>query len=203
MIAASPALRAGLAALLAAQEINVIGAAAAFPSLEPRIAEQADVFVVEDVPLTGLRELLDPARTQGALLLGDDPGARIAELDRLRALPLAGWGWLESAVTGEALRNALRAVASGLVVLTPEHAPHVLRAMRPARDEAEDPALTAREREVLELAARGLPSKAIAGALGVSESTVKFHLSAIYAKLGAASRTEAVSRAAQLGLITL
>jgi DNA-binding NarL/FixJ family response regulator len=63
--------------------------------------------------------------------------------------------------------------------------------------------LTPRELEVLELVSQGLPSKLIAHALGVSESTVKYHLSSIYAKLGVASRTEAVSRAARLGLITL
>jgi DNA-binding CsgD family transcriptional regulator len=63
--------------------------------------------------------------------------------------------------------------------------------------------LTPREIEVLERVSRGLPSKLIAQRLEVSESTIKFHLSSIYAKLGVASRTEAVSRAARLGLITL
>ena len=63
--------------------------------------------------------------------------------------------------------------------------------------------LTAREKEVLQHMAEGLANKQIALALGISEHTVKFHLSALYAKLGAASRTEAVKRGIELGLISL
>jgi DNA-binding NarL/FixJ family response regulator len=66
-----------------------------------------------------------------------------------------------------------------------------------------DEALTAREREVLELLSRGLPNKLIARRLQISEHTVKFHVSSIYAKLGATSRTDAVSRGVRSGLITL
>jgi DNA-binding NarL/FixJ family response regulator len=66
-----------------------------------------------------------------------------------------------------------------------------------------DEALTAREREVLELLSRGLPNKLIARRLQISEHTVKFHVSSIYAKLGATSRTDAVSRGVRRGLITL
>jgi DNA-binding NarL/FixJ family response regulator len=66
-----------------------------------------------------------------------------------------------------------------------------------------DEALTAREREVLELLSRGLPNKLIARRLEISEHTVKFHVSSIYAKLGASSRTDAVSRGVRRGLITL
>ena len=64
-------------------------------------------------------------------------------------------------------------------------------------------ALTAREIQVLELLAEGLPNKAIAGRLGISDQTVKFHVSSISGKLGAANRTEAVRRAVRRGLITL
>ena len=64
-------------------------------------------------------------------------------------------------------------------------------------------ALTVREREVLELLSRGLPNKLIARRLQISEHTVKFHVSSIYAKLGATSRTDAVSRGVRRGLITI
>jgi DNA-binding NarL/FixJ family response regulator len=64
-------------------------------------------------------------------------------------------------------------------------------------------ALTRREIEVLELLAEGMPNKAIAARLAISDQTVKFHVSSICGKLGAANRTEAVRRAMRRGLITL
>jgi DNA-binding NarL/FixJ family response regulator len=72
------------------------------------------------------------------------------------------------------------------------------------RDEpAFDEPLTHREIQVLELLAEGLPNKAIASRLGISDQTVKFHVSSISGKLGAANRTDAVRRAVRRGLITL
>ncbi|HAH01156.1 MAG TPA: DNA-binding response regulator [Ktedonobacter sp.] len=63
--------------------------------------------------------------------------------------------------------------------------------------------LTERELEVLKLLAQGMPNKEIASQLVISERTAKFHVSSIMGKLGATNRTEAVSLAAQKGLITL
>ena len=63
--------------------------------------------------------------------------------------------------------------------------------------------LTPREIEVLELVAEGWPNRAIAGRLGISDQTVKFHLASITGKLGAANRTDAVRRGVRAGLITL
>ena len=63
--------------------------------------------------------------------------------------------------------------------------------------------LTAREIDVLELVAEGLPNKAIAERLGISDQTVKFHLASILGKLGASNRTVAVRRAVRAGLVTL
>ncbi|MGE5242904.1 MAG: response regulator transcription factor [Betaproteobacteria bacterium] len=75
----------------------------------------------------------------------------------------------------------------------------------PAHDEAlavEEP-LTPRELDVLERLAEGLPNKAIAARLGISDQTVKFHVASICGKLGAANRTDAVRRAVRRGLIAL
>jgi len=69
-------------------------------------------------------------------------------------------------------------------------------------DEGVEP-LTPREVDVLALMAEGLPNKAIADRLGISDQTVKFHVAAICGKLGAANRTEAVRRALHRGLIPL
>jgi DNA-binding NarL/FixJ family response regulator len=75
-------------------------------------------------------------------------------------------------------------------------------------DQAEDTldvgeSLTAREGEVLALLAEGLPNKAIAATLGISDQTVKFHVAAIIGKLGAANRTDAVRRAVRRGLVVI
>ena len=79
---------------------------------------------------------------------------------------------------------------------------------RPAFDSRDDEIaqteeLTPREVQVLELLAEGLPNKAIAERLRISDQTVKFHVSSISGKLGAANRTDAVRRAVRRGLITL
>jgi DNA-binding NarL/FixJ family response regulator len=64
-------------------------------------------------------------------------------------------------------------------------------------------ALTAREQEVLAHVAQGMPNKAIAEALGISDQTVKFHVAAIIGKLGASNRTDAVRRAIRRGLVVI
>jgi DNA-binding NarL/FixJ family response regulator len=73
---------------------------------------------------------------------------------------------------------------------------------RPIADVEEEP-LTRRELEVLELLALGLPNKAIAARLDISDQTVKSHVASICGKLGAANRTDAVRIAVRQGLITL
>ena len=73
----------------------------------------------------------------------------------------------------------------------------------PHSEEAFEEPLTPREVEVLELLAEGLPNKANAARLGISDQTVKFHVAAICGKLGAANRTDAVRRAIRRGLVSL
>jgi DNA-binding NarL/FixJ family response regulator len=95
---------------------------------------------------------------------------------------------------------AVRAVGEGLVVIDPAFPASIL----PTRGElsgSPTEELTPREIEVLQLVAEGLPNKQIGVHLGISEHTVKFHVDAILGKLGAHSRTEAVTRAARLGLL--
>jgi DNA-binding NarL/FixJ family response regulator len=73
----------------------------------------------------------------------------------------------------------------------------------PPDDEEIPEPLTAREVQVLELLAEGLPNKAVARRLGISDQTVKFHVASLSGKLGAANRTDAVRRAVRRGLIAL
>ena len=75
--------------------------------------------------------------------------------------------------------------------------------LRPAPATEAPEALTPREAEVLALLGEGLSNRAIADRLGISERTAKFHASSILAKLGAASRAEAIVRAARLGLLVI
>ncbi|WP_019501622.1 response regulator transcription factor [Pseudanabaena sp. PCC 6802] len=101
---------------------------------------------------------------------------------------------------------AVLAAAAGLIVLTNDtlemligNAPNHNRELAPLPPQA----LTAREIEVLDLLAEGQGNKAIAKRLAISEHTVKFHISSIFSKLNAQSRTEAVTLGARLGLILL
>jgi DNA-binding NarL/FixJ family response regulator len=93
---------------------------------------------------------------------------------------------------------ALRAVAANLVVLEPELAPSPASALGPGSTD-----FTRREREVLGLLAEGLSNRLIAGRLGISEHTAKFHVNALLEKLHASTRTEAVVKAARTGVLVL
>ena len=108
---------------------------------------------------------------------------------------------------------AIADVERGLVRVGPDidaviMTPRAWRHGGPALVSTEPPAsliesLTTREREVLELVADGLSNREIARTLEISEHTVKFHLAAIFGKLGVSSRTEAVRRGLQLGLVQI
>ena len=101
------------------------------------------------------------------------------------------------AIVGEADTMAEARAAGDAVdafVVVPERAD----AVEPLADP-----LTRRELDVLGLLADGLPNKAIAARLGISDQTVKFHVAAICGKLGAANRTDAVRRAIRRGLVSV
>jgi two-component system, NarL family, response regulator YdfI len=122
------------------------------------------------------------------------------------------WAYLLKEAGTAELARAIEAVGSGLVVVQP---PLDRRLFTPANlspdpfpagegeTRAEVEALTAREHEVLQLVAEGLPNKLIALKLGISEHTVKFHVTSILSKLDASSRTEAVRLGARRGLVVL
>jgi two-component system, NarL family, nitrate/nitrite response regulator NarL len=103
---------------------------------------------------------------------------------------------------GQRLSAALFAIVQHIAVLEDSLAVPGLRAHRPDEGLKVDP-LTPRESEALQLLAQGLSNKEIAQRLKISEHTAKFHVNAILSKLGVQSRTEAVVRAARLGLILI
>ena len=112
-------------------------------------------------------------------------------------------GRLPADASDAQLAAAVHALAHGLSVSLPAapHPQHAMVAAALARELAEP--LTARELEVLELMAKGLANREIAGALGISSHTAKFHVAQILDKTGSATRTEAVRQGLRLGLIGL
>ena len=101
---------------------------------------------------------------------------------------------LPTSLSAVQLDAALRAAAAGLRVSLPGDAP---------LDDPARPVLTPRELDVLTCLGEGLSNKAVARRLGISAHTVKFHLEAVFIKLGAASRAEAVAKGLRRGLILL
>lgn len=205
IVAAYPSVRAGLRTLLENEPgIRVLAARADLADEDaPEPAGQPDALLI-DVEL-GREELAERLARRypeaARVLLLDGPEAYTPPGDD-SARPYAAL--LRDAGGGEILA-ALRAVLRGLVVLDPAIARRLPRAaMVNARPDAEiEEPLTEREGEVLQLLSLGLPNKTIATRLGISEHTAKFHVGSILAKLGAASRTEAVTRAARKGLLVL
>jgi DNA-binding NarL/FixJ family response regulator len=183
--------------MVAAPGIEIIGESAAFAYADLAAAE---VIIVDEALISDLAFLPREAGQVAVLALTDNDSA----VGLLRSLALVGWGILPRDSSADELQAAVRAVAAGLVVVPVGLASRVLNRVSgtTALNENSE-ALTGREREVLDLLAQGLSNKQIARRLQISDHTVKFHVSSIFAKLGVASRTEAVSLGARQGLITL
>lgn len=197
IIASTPALRAGLRAMLDAQDILILETLAAPTQLQ----RAADVLVLSDPALLPeLGRALSADMLPGVLLLSDD----LQPVSELRDMALRGWGLLLRESEPEELQAALRSIAQGLVVLARPLATSISDVHQPALTFEQGPELlTTREQEVLTSLSQGLANKQIARQLSISEHTVKFHISAILAKLGASSRTDAVRLALRRGMITL
>jgi DNA-binding NarL/FixJ family response regulator len=199
VIAAAPAVRAGLRVLLASDPaLQVIGDGMSLEDLRHAPIANADVIVVHGLPSS--EHLLVPDALRGVLFVADDWESGIAAPSTGRA-----WGVVPGDASAEELIAGVTALYHGLIVIHPHLAAHLLPSNARSVD-ADEPlveALTTREQEVLQLIGQGLSNKMIAERLHISEHTVKFHVSAIYAKLGVASRTEAVRSGARRGLIVL
>jgi DNA-binding NarL/FixJ family response regulator len=193
-------LRTGLRAIVeeGEQGARMIGDAASLQAIDALTWEAVDVLLLDgdSLPEDALTSL--PSETlPGTVMLGGTRGQRAALLGS--GTPA---GLLSADASSEQIHAAIAAVAAGLTV-TESAAETLPRAPRGDDDSQVEAELTPREREVLTLVAVGLPNKGIAARLGISEHTVKFHLASVLSKLGAASRAEAVARAARLGLIAL
>jgi DNA-binding NarL/FixJ family response regulator len=193
------ALRLGLRARLDGSGIDVVGVG---PTPEGAPAD-VDVVVIGDAALLRVGAgALAEAEARAVVALADDEGPART----LRAMPLRGWGIVPRDAPAGELRAVVTAAAQGFTILPATLAARLLpaRGVGPGEELGDRPEpLTPREREVLELLGQGLSNRQIAERLGVSEHTAKFHVASVSGKLGASSRTEAVSRGVRRGLITL
>ncbi len=199
--APTPALRAGLAAMLQSPLLEPVAQAGSLLLLAARHVVLDAVVVADETLLLDLDDLDLRELTSAVLVMSEQSSVAAT----LAASGLRGWGVVDPDATPETLQAATVAVAQGLVVLPPALAVSTARLARvdvPVADGLPQDSLTAREQEVLVLLSQGLANKQIARELQISEHTVKFHISSLYAKLGVASRTEAVSQGVRRGLVT-
>ncbi|MBE7551837.1 MAG: response regulator transcription factor [Anaerolineales bacterium] len=201
-----PVVREGLVAILSTQpDFEVVGEAGTGPeAVEQALALQPDVLLLDlEMPEMDGVEVLrrlsqaNPA-VQVIVFTAFDTDERI-----LGAVQAGARGYLLKGAPRKELFDAVRVVRAGGSLLQPVVASKLLWQVSHQSQASQAETLTPRELEVLRLLAQGLQNKEIAAELVISERTVKFHVSSIMGKLGAGNRTEAVTLAAQQGLIEL
>jgi DNA-binding NarL/FixJ family response regulator len=200
-----PVVRDGLVSMLGTQpDFTVVGEANTGPEAIRAVEMyQPDVLLLDlAIPdLDGVK-VLHHFKKEGVLVrvlvfTAFDTDERI-----LGAIEAGAQGYLLKGAPRDELFNAVRVIHAGGSLLQPVIASKLMRQMTDPTPHPLD-SLTPRERDVLELMAQGLQNKEIANHLVISERTVKFHVSSILNKLGAGNRTEAVTMAAQQGIIEL
>jgi len=206
IVAAPLRSRRELTALLDdAPDVEVVGTASSFAGAEEDW-EELDVLLIRDSS-ESTDELFDSLDDSG--LLRQPPVLLLLEQATQnkvnRAIQLGIRGVLPADVAAVQLISAVVAVAKGLVVLPPGELALAAASTRTRNGGAAElfEPLTPREKEVLQMLASGLGNKQIAAYLKISEHTAKFHVASILSKLGASSRTEAVSLGLRRGLILL
>jgi DNA-binding NarL/FixJ family response regulator len=200
-----PVVREGLVAMLETEpDFEVVGTAATGAEAAALVARVDPDVMLLDLELPELdgvgvlrRLAAEGARVRVIVFTVFDTDERI-----IAAVEAGAAGYLLKGAPRGDLFAAVRTVAAGGSLLAPVASSAVLRRVR-GEAPTGGPSLTPREREVLQALARGLGNKQIAAQLGVSERTVKFHVSSLFEKLGAGNRTEAVTIAARAGLVSI
>lgn len=193
-------VRAGLEQLVATfGGVELVGSASdGQEAIELCAAHEPDVALM-DLEMPGVDGIEATRR-----IVGGHFGTRVVVLtsfaDRhriLRALDAGAVGYVLKDATPDELDKAIRAAVQGNVPLDPRAA-RVLLGARTSR--APSDTLSAREQEILRLVASGLPNKVIAARLGISEKTVKAHLTSVFRTIGVTDRTQAALWAERQGL---
>jgi len=196
-----PMARNGLAQLIeSAEGIELIGAAASGEQALELIdaGAEADVALM-DLSMPGIGGI-EATRRISARASGPRVVMLTAFDDRERildALDAGAVGYLLKDAETEEIFDGIRVAAAGESPIAPRAAAELVR----ERQERSVPGLTDREREVLTLVAEGLQNKLIARRLGISEKTVKAHLTRVFATIGVSDRTQAALWARRHGLI--
>ncbi|MEZ4656085.1 MAG: response regulator transcription factor [Caldilineaceae bacterium] len=202
-----PIVRDGLIAVLRTQaDFDVVGEAGnGREAVEQFVRLMPDIVLLDlEMPeMDGVAALQELHRrftkVRAIVFTAFDTDERI-----LGAVRAGANGYLLKGASREELFRAIRIVHGGGSLLEPVVATKLLHQMsHSAAAPALPEPLSAREQEVLNWMSRGLQNKEIAGQLFITERTVKFHVSSILGKLGAGNRTEAVTMAAQRGLVDL
>src|SRR3712207_6136232 len=196
-------LREGLVPVLSTQpDFEVVGEAADGAEVVPLAGALRPDVILLDLEMPGVDgvEALEGLRDAGSeahaiVFTAYDTDERI-----LGALRAGARGYLLKGASRQEIFDAVRPVHAGGPLLEPGVTTRLLDHGR--EGEQREP-LTPRELEVMSLISEGLHNSEIAARLFVTERTVKFHVSAILAKLGADNRTEAVAIAARRGLIRM
>jgi NarL family two-component system response regulator YdfI len=203
LIAAPGSTRARIEELLHSSDLAVIRYGVDLGTFNEELADEAEVILIDatDAEVDDLLDELEDRsllRESKVVLLVD----RVSLAWLNRAIRAGVRGVLPSDSDSDLFVTAVDAVAHGLVVIHPSKV-QAARATGLSAPESQDliEALTAREREVLEMLSQGLGNKEIAMRMKISEHTVKFHVASILGKLGAATRTEAVAVALRRGLV--
>lgn len=194
-------VRAGLAQLIETfEDVDLVGVAAdGWEAVEVCRRETPDVALV-DLAMPVLDGIEATTRIRA-----ESPGTQVviftsfSDRERiLRALDAGAIGYLLKDVDPDELRRGIQAAARGEAPLAPRAAAELLAARGQVPAGAES--LSAREREVLELVAAGMANKQIARRLGISEKTVKGHLTKVFQSIGVTDRTQAALWAQRNGL---
>ena len=200
-----PVVRDGLAAILGTQpDFAIVGQASTGAEAVQLAAQLHPDVILLDLEMPGMdgvealrRIRAARAEAQVIVFTAFDADERI-----LGAVQAGAKGYLLKGAPRDELFKAVRVVGEGGSLLQPVVASKLLQHIS-SRDQIIVETLTDREMEVLQWLAQGKSNKEIAAALVISERTVKFHVSSILGKLGASNRTEAVTIAAQRGLVRL
>jgi DNA-binding NarL/FixJ family response regulator len=187
-----PVVRVGLERLLANEEdIDIVGTADDGAAAVELVAQQEVDVVLMDLSMP----VMDGIEATRRIVEAHDGNVRVVVLTSLSAreeimaaLDAGASGYLLKDAEPEELLAGVRAAARGDAPLAPRAAKEVLSARA---EERTQPELSAREMEVLELVARGLPNKLIARELQISEKTVKAHLTQVFQRIGVTDRTQA------------